>query len=428
MTKHDKIHDGLRNVVAGLGTDRDKAHLSEYVFSPMVEQQAITIYRSSWLARKIVDIPAADAFREWREWSDEKVEAEENRLHLKQKMISALVRARLTGGSAILIGADIENMDRPLDPTQIGAGGIKYLSVLSKSQLTPSPLVFDVSDDRFMKPEKYTLNGAGGSMMDIHPSRLVILSGIPVVDPLYATWTWGDSVLTSMIDTIRNFDAIMGNISSMVYEAKVDTIGIPGLMQNIASPEYETKLIARLKLAEIGKGVNGAYVHDAEEILGQKSANFSALPDLIEKYMKAAAGAADIPMTRLMGQSPAGMSSTGESDLRNYYDRISAMQGVEISPAMAILDAAIVTSSGAAADAGFKWCSLWQESDASRADIGEKIADVASKLVMSGIIPEGPLSSAVVTAMSSMGVLPHLKHEMDEYFAANPDDPLADPV
>jgi len=41
--------------------------------------------------------------------------------------------------------------------------------------------------------------------------------------------------------------------------------------------------------------------------------------------MQLASGAADIPMTRLLGQSPAGMNATGDGDMRNYYDRIEAI-------------------------------------------------------------------------------------------------------
>ena len=38
------------------------------------------------------------------------------------------------------------------------------------------------------------------------------------------------------------------------------------------------------------------------------------------------AGAARIPVTKLFGRSPAGMNSTGESDMRNYYDYIDSIR------------------------------------------------------------------------------------------------------
>jgi phage-related protein (TIGR01555 family) len=44
------------------------------------------------------------------------------------------------------------------------------------------------------------------------------------------------------------------------------------------------------------------------------------------------AGAAEIPVTRLFGRSPAGMNATGESDLQNYYDMITERQESDLGP------------------------------------------------------------------------------------------------
>jgi uncharacterized protein len=42
-------------------------------------------------------------------------------------------------------------------------------------------------------------------------------------------------------------------------------------------------------------------------------------------FRKIVSGAADIPVTRLLGQSPAGMNATGTSDMKNYHDRIQSI-------------------------------------------------------------------------------------------------------
>ena len=46
------------------------------------------------------------------------------------------------------------------------------------------------------------------------------------------------------------------------------------------------------------------------------------------------AGAAEIPATKLFGRSPQGMNSTGEADLRNYYDMIAQLQERYLRPAL----------------------------------------------------------------------------------------------
>jgi len=430
--------DGLKNVVANLGTSRDKASFNQYDMPLLSIQEMINAYRGTWLARKVVDIPALDSCRAWREWQAGKdeievIEEEERRLGLKNKMLDARIRARLTGGSAILIGDGDADPSKPLNPETIGLGGLKYLTVFSRNQLAAGRIERDISSPSFMKPEYYTLTAAGGGevLFNIHPSRLVILQGVAPADEGYvgSLQGWGESVLLSLIGAIKNLDATTSNIASLIFEAKVDTVGIPGLMQNLMDPAYERRLIQRWRLAEIGKGVNGALVHDSEEILGQKTASFAGLPDLLDRFMQMVSGAADIPMTRLMGQAPAGMSSTGESDMRNYYDRISAAQELEMGPAMAVLDECLVRSAlgSRPPEVDYEWSSLWITSDKDRADTGKTHAETIKMLVDSGVIPLEALGKSAVNIMTQSGVMPGLEGEVDRYYADNPDDPMADP-
>src|SRR5690606_6151383 len=101
-------------------------------------------------------------------------------------------------------------------------------------------------------------------------------------------------------------------------------------------------------------------------------------------------GAADIPITRFLGQSPGGMQSTGESDIRNYYDRIKAGQELEMRPAMAVLDECLIRSAlgSRPADLFYTWRSLWQSSEKERADIGKTTADTIKTLSDTKLIPE----------------------------------------
>ncbi|TGU12158.1 phage portal protein, partial [Mesorhizobium sp. M2D.F.Ca.ET.153.01.1.1] len=87
------------------------------------------------------------------------------------------------------------------------------------------------------------------------------------------------------------------------FEAKVDVIKIPNFMSNLADQEYEQKVLQRLTLAAMAKGVNGALLLDAEEEYEQKQAQFGGLVDLPMGIMQLVSGASDIPMTRLLGQS-----------------------------------------------------------------------------------------------------------------------------
>ena len=60
--------DRLVNLVSALGTAKDKSTASAYYFRELDPSQIIAAYRSDWIARKVVDIPAFDMVREGRNW------------------------------------------------------------------------------------------------------------------------------------------------------------------------------------------------------------------------------------------------------------------------------------------------------------------------------------------------------------------------
>jgi phage-related protein (TIGR01555 family) len=422
--------DGLQNVVANLGTDRDKAAFSTYaapVLSPYALQNA---YRGAWLPRKIVDIPALDSCRKWRDWQAEKdqitmIEAEEVRLGVKLKVLKARVAARLFGGAALMIGDGATDPSLPLLPETIKAGGLKYVTLLHKRQLSAVDLDRNPASDYFGAPAMWMLSVGAASAPRVHPSRLVIFHGAQSPDPEMSNTEigWGDSVLQAIMDAVMNVDATAANIASLVFEAKVDTVGIPELMQKLGDSGYEEVLLKRWRLAMTGKGINGALMHDAEEIIGQKTASFSGLPEVLDRFMMIAAGAADIPMTRLMGQAPGGMNATGESDTRNYYDRVSASQELEMGPAMSVLDECLIRSALGARpeEVHYRWASLWQVSDTERATIGKTHADMIKVLRDTQLIPDQPLAEAAVNLLTESGAMPGLEGAVDQWETENPD-------
>lgn len=422
--------DGLQNVVANLGTDRDKAAGSIYVQTIMDDRLLINAYRGSWLARKIVDIPAFDACRKWRAWQAEAdqielIEAEEKRLDVKRKVMAAKIAARLFGGAALLIGTGETNTARPLNPERIRQGGLRYLTVLQRRHLSPFELETDPASEYFDMPRAWRLGSTGQTAgLEIHPSRLVMFRGAEAPDRAlaYHHLGWGDPVLQGVLETVRNMDATAANVASLVFEAKVDTIGIPDFMARLSDPGYEELVIKRFALAERGKGINGTLIHDKDEVLGQKQAGFASLPDVMDRFMQIASGAADIPMTRLLGQSPAGMNASGDSDMRNYYDRVAAMQSLEIEPAMGLLDECLIRSAigNRPEEVHFIWKSLWQITDKERADIGKTQADTIKTLRDTQLIPDDALADTAVNVLTESGAMPGLEGAVAAYFEEQP--------
>ena len=428
MGKLTQFKDGLVNLVANLGTPRDKAAATFYGVPKLSEQEADNAYRGTWLARKVIDIPAMDSCRKWRGWSADQeqittIEAEEKRLGLQQKVLRAMIRARLTGGAALYIGTGQSDPMLPLKPESIGKGGIRHVNVLSKRVLQAGELDLDPESPGYGLPAFYTLSSGTAGQVQIHPSRLVILHGAEKPDPEFGISDgWGDSVLLAISKAIKDADASSANIASLVFEAKVDVIKIPNFMSMLADKEYEQQVLQRLQLAAMAKGINGTLLLDAGEEYEQKQAQFGGLIDLLMGFMQLTSGASDIPMTRLLGQSPGGLNASGESDLRNYYDRISSNQELVLQPALQVLDECLIRSAlgSRPAEVFYNWRSLWQTTDTERAAIGKSTAESIKIISETKLIPDNVLSTVAVNMLTEAGIAPGLEAEMLEYGKSTP--------
>lgn len=395
MTVVHHLWDNLRSVATRLGTGGDKGESSSYAARSLSDVQLEEAFRSSWIIRKTVIVPALDATRKWRQWRGSRAEdirAVEDRIGLRRKTYQARWMARLYGGAALLIHTDSPGREVPLDPRRERLTGV---SPVSRLHLTADILEDDVTSLNFGLPRRYQVSTTRG-LTYIHPTRIVRHVGDelpPFSMSRGATYGWGDSILQGIYDACRNLDSTMGNIAALVFDAKTDIVKIPGLSENITNPKFESALIARFESARMLKGNHGTLILDGEEEYDSKSYNFGGLDTIADRFMQVASGAADIPMTRLLGMSPAGMNSTGESDLLNYYDRIASMQATEIAPEMSLLDEMIVREAGGDPESErYIWGSLRQLTEQQKSESRHRAAQTLKLLVDSAVYDDDTLA------------------------------------
>lgn len=418
-----KFNDNYLNLVAQIGTQRDKASHGVYTDASLSHQELSTAYINSWLAGVIVDVPARDAIREWRSWNTEqdqveKIEELEKKLYLQSTVLDCLTAARLYGGAAIYINTD-NNVDNSL-PLDIHED-VKSLVVLTNEELREGDICKDIDNEFFGLPEFYTLLSEDGTIAEIHASRLMVMRGIrlPANRRDYKHGSWGASVLNRTLENVKQLDGTMANIASLVFEAKVDVLKLNGLF-DILSQEGGTSLMHNRMMAQATmKGINGAIVMDAEDDYDQKHASFAGLPEIVNSFMENVAGAAGIPLTRLFGRSAAGLSGKGEGDEKVYFDRVSDIQELTIRPATALFDKLLVRQACGIEDESvfYEWRPLQQLNEKDRAQIFVDTANAARSLAggMEEIIPIDALSDALVNELTEQGVLPGLLQSIEQY-------------
>lgn len=420
--------DSLTNLVSGLGGAKDKMASTLYGLRFVDRQQLDAAYRGDWIARKVVDIPAFDATRRWRAWQAEddqieKLEETERRLNVQQKVAAALIRARLYGGAALILGMG-DDPSTELNPETVKADGLQYLHVANRWQLTIPKINRDVMSPYFGEPDMYQVSSETVGMVNVHPSRVVRIVGAELPDIDQSPDGWGDSVLMAVDTAIKAASATNENLAQLVYEAKVDTIKIPDLMLQLATAEYRDLLTDRFTLANVQKSINNTLMLDANEDWSTRTVNFAGMPDIIRAYLMIATAAADIPATRFLGQSPQGLSSTGESDTRNYYDRVSSEQEMKLTPAMSRLDEVIIRSAlGDRPDeVYYEWRSLWQMTDKEKAEIAKLKADVYQIDVNTGLISDDALRMGRENQLVEDGFYPGFEAALADAVDDEPDE------
>jgi phage-related protein (TIGR01555 family) len=436
------IRDGLANIMTGAGTSADKRMHGRYMLAPLSQADIDAMYRTSWLMRKVVDLPPKDMTRAGRDWQAdkadiEKLEKEELKHQLWAKLRRALILGRL-GGGAIIIGAN-GNPSQLLDPTKVGPNALRYLFVCSRWHLTLGSIVTDLEDPLFGQPQSYQLNSGRGTNVPIHPSRVIPFKGLPIADVGLAwgsqDWFWGDSILQSVQDAVRNADMAQGGFASLIDEAKNDVIRVPDLMASVGSAEYEARFMKRLELAQIGKSTHRATVLDKDEEWEQRQITWNGMPDIIRVYLSIVAGAADIPATRLLGKSADGMNATGEGDDNNYWTMIEGLQKSDLQPALDIIDPMLAGSAGVQlGEAWSLFAPLRQLSEEKLATINKTKADTIKVYSDGGLVPTIALEKAVQNMLTEDGWLPGLDQALDELpdderfpSTAEPDPNMADP-
>ena len=430
MSFFARLTDGLATI-AGMGSTADKRTYSRYNLNHLDAQQIEASYRSSWIMRKGVDLPPFDMTRAWRDWQAEddqieKIEAEEKRLGLKQKVLQALILGRLGGGALVLGLKSGGHPMLPINSGAVGLQGLSYVHVMSRHELTIGEIITDPANPLFGQPSFFTLNSSQGGQVKLHPSRVICFKGLSVPKLGMTSsddWFWGDSVVQSVMEAVKNADIAQNAFASIIEEAKLDVYKIPGLTEMAATTEYETRLGRRMQTTQLFKSNYNAIMIDAGNADGKggeewetRQVTWTGIPELQNAFMGFVAGAFGIPATLMLGKSPDGMNATGKSDENAYYGMISSKQENDLRPLLERIDDVLLPSAlgSVPTDIWWQFAPLRETSEKEQADIAKVKADVVKIYADSGLIPTIALEKGVQNMLVEDGTFPGLDGALAE--------------
>ncbi|HWQ41309.1 MAG TPA: anti-CBASS Acb1 family protein, partial [Desulfosporosinus sp.] len=132
------------------------------------------------------------------------------------------------------------------------------------------------------------------------------------------------------------------------------------------------------------------YVLDKEDDFDTKQYSFGGLSNVYENIMMDVAGAAEMPVTKLFGRSPAGMNATGESDLQNYYDTIEEKQEAYLRPVIdKLLPILCLSEFGLIPqDLDYKFNPVKRSTETEKAEIASKTTTTVVAAFNSGLVSQ----------------------------------------
>jgi phage-related protein (TIGR01555 family) len=398
--------DAFTNVLArmGFGTP-SMLEGTEYPLTRLTKNYQLmnSLYRSHWIIRRIIDVIPEDMCKSWYELTSqlppdqlERFRKMERKTRVRASVLEGLKWGRLYGGAGgvMMIDGHDKVLDQPLDLDAVMPGSFKGILILDRwSGLSPmSELVDDINDPDFGLPKMYQItNEALHTTLRVHHSRLVRFSGRDLPNwERQAEMYWGASEVEHVFDELKKRDNTSWNIANLVFIANLRVLQMAGMEEvlSVGTQKVKEDLYNTVQAQNWLMNNFGLYVLGPNDKFDTKQYTFSGLSDVYENFMMDVAGAAEMPVTKLFGRSPAGLNATGESDMQNYYDSIEEKQEAQLRPVLEkLLPVMCVSEYGLVPDdTDIKFNPVRRATDMEKSDLGAKRTEAVKDVFDSGMI------------------------------------------
>lgn len=422
--------DSFVNLAQGLGVGADNPLTSgTYGFNPITRNRVMLewIHRGSWLGGMAVDVVADDMTRAGIEplgdiapQADDIMEHSSVVLKLWDQINQCIKWSRLYGGAICVALIDGQDPRTPLNLSSVGLNQFKGLLTLDRWMVEPSleDLVTEYGPNlglpRYyrVQPNAPALRGSA-----IHYSRVLFrLVGVELPYQQQLTENlWGISVLERLYDRMVAFDSASMGAAQLVYKAYLRTLKVKGLRDIVAAGGKPMQgLYSYVDMMRRFQGIEGITMLDFEDDFAvQQHSSFSGLSDALIQFGQQLSGALQIPLVRLFGQSPAGLSATGESDLRTYYDHINQRQNRDLRTGVTNMQLLLARSKGIALPPTYltEFSPLWQMSTKEKAEVANTVTDAVTKAKDAGLVSEQTAMKELRSSSRDTGIFANITQE-----------------
>ena len=337
-------YDDWQNILTGIGmAGRDKRMGTSFSAVSLSRQEVEEIWRGDDMGARVVEIIPKEMLRQGYcvDIKDNKDAAnalvkKAEAIDLDSTIKTALNYERSYGGGGIVLGVDDgqKDLSKPLQKDRIKS--VKWVNAMAAHELFPMMYYDDPREGKYGQPKIYRMQpelGTGGtdtSDLYIHESRIIKFQGIVVSKTqLRNNNGWGDSVLNRCNRVLSDFHQSWGSAAILLQDFSQAVLKVEGLAELIAGDQDDV-VVKRATLLDMQRSVARMIMIDSTEDFERKMTPMTGLAEMLQQFSLRLAAAAELPVSLLMGQAPAGLNATGASDIRFFYDKTKSDQNTKL--------------------------------------------------------------------------------------------------
>lgn len=452
--------DGYDNFLSRIGLNNDNT-LSDgtYTFNLVTRNRILleAAYRGSWTVGAMIDYVAEDMTKAKAipSTSDKGVDLDklakaETRLQIWESFCDGIKWGRLYGGALGVLMISGQDPSTPLDPETVSKDQFEGIAIYDRWMLNPIlspvipfgpdlglPLMYQIvssalqslggpTDPTREQKDKYPAKGPNGEpwgtqwkytgIVNVHHTRVIRFIGIKL--PFFQAITemmWGESNLERLWDRLIGFDNASMSAAQLIDKALLRTVSVDGLREILAAggeaQQGLEKMFSMMRLLQTNEHLT---LIDKEDTLETTSYTFAGLSDLLLQLAQQLSGGADLPLKRLLSQPPAGLSDSGDSDLRMYYDNIKAKQEATLRKGLSLVYKVMwrsVYGTPTPEDFDFEFTPLYQLTSAEKATVANTTVDAVTKALDNSLISQRGAATELKNSSRVTGIFGSITEE-----------------
>lgn len=345
--KRVQRRDGWINSASGHGTARDRRTLTRYGVDIVTDLEAAALWRSEWLAAKIIEKRPQEIFRRGYEIKSADTDPEKlakvltraQELELDKRLVK-LEEYRYAYGGGVIYPAMKGGHGETSEPlVEEAIESVEAFHLLEPRELQPETYYTDLNSPKFGRPETYRLvpltTGRMGvvSSQIVHESRLIIAVGTRVSRQTQPGQreSWGDSGLSRNRAALADYGLTWGGAATILSKYGHRVLSMDGMAEILTQPDGESLMTRRLDAMSMAESALGITPIDGKDKLSELTISLAGYADVLEQQAYFVSAAAGYPISILLGMIKGGLS-TGDNDVRAWYADVDNYRNAETKP------------------------------------------------------------------------------------------------